>query len=41
MGTIKNGTSIYDIKDFISKSVAPTYFDKIENMNEMHVGLFG
>lgn len=41
MGTIKNGTSIYDIKDFITKSVAPTYFDKIENMNEMHVGLFG
>lgn len=41
MGTIKNGTSIYDIKDFISKSVAPTYFDKIADMNELNVGLFG
>lgn len=41
MGTIKNGTSIYDIKDFIKNSVAPTYFDKIADMNEMNVGLFG
>lgn len=41
MGTIKNGTSIYDIKDFLSNSVAPTYFEKIADMNEMNVGLFG
>ena len=41
MGTIKNGTSIYDIKDYLTKDIAPTYFSQIADMNEMNVGLFG
>lgn len=41
MGTIKNGTSVYDIKDYLSKEIAPTYFKDIADMNEMNVGLFG
>jgi hypothetical protein len=41
VGTIKNGTSIYDIKDYLTKDIAPTYFSQIADMNEMNVGLFG
>lgn len=41
MSTIKNGTSRYDIKDYITNTIAPKYFNKITNMNDMNVGIFG
>ena len=41
MSTVKNGTSIYDIKEFMTNQVAPKYFSKIADMNQMNVGLFG
>ena len=41
MATIKNGTSVHDIKDFYLKQIAPKYFDDIKNMNELNVGLYG
>jgi hypothetical protein len=41
VATIKNGTSRYNIKDYIVNQIAPKYFDSIENLNELQVGLFG
>lgn len=41
MGAVKNGTSRYDIKEFLVTGIAPKYFSKITNMNDLNVGLFG
>lgn len=41
MATIKNGTSVHDLKDFMITSVSPKYFDKIKNLSELNVGLYG
>ena len=41
MAVVKNGTSRYDIKDYITNTVAPKYFSGITNMNDLTVGLFG
>lgn len=41
MATIKNGTSRYDIKEYITQNIAPKYFNKLTNMNDVNVGIFG
>ena len=41
MATIKNGTSIYDLKDFMINTIAPKYFDNVKSLSELNVGLFG
>lgn len=41
MGAVKNGTSRYDIKDWLITDIAPKYFSKISNLSDLNVGLFG
>ena len=41
MAVIKNGSSIYDLKEFFTEQIAPKYFREIENLNELNVGLYG
>ena len=41
MPTLKNGTSRYNIKDYMVNTIAPKYFTDIDNINDLHVGLFG
>lgn len=41
MAVVKNGTSRYDIKEWLVTEVAPRYFDKIPNLSDLNVGLFG
>ena len=41
MGILKNGTSVYDIKEWMVDNIAPKYFDDIKNLNELNVGLYG
>lgn len=41
MAVVKNGTSVFDIKEDLVTSIAPKYFDNVKNMNELNVGLYG
>lgn len=41
MAVVKNGTSIYDIKEFFTEQIAPKYFKEIENLNDLNIGLYG
>lgn len=41
MGTVKNGTSRYHIKDYLANTVAPKYFKGLDNLNDLQIGLFG
>lgn len=41
MATVKNGTSRYDLKEYMANTVAPKYFKGLDNMNDLNIGLFG
>ena len=41
MGILKNGTSVYDIKDWMVSTISPKYFDEVKNLTELNVGLYG
>ena len=41
LATVKNGTSRYDLKDYMAHTVAPKYFKGLDNMNDLNIGLFG
>ena len=41
MAVVKNGTSIFNIKEDLINQIAPNYFDNIKNLNELNVGLYG
>lgn len=41
MSSVKNGTSRYDIKEWLMTEISPKYFSKIKNMSDLNVGLFG
>ena len=41
MPSVKNGTSRYDIKEWLITEVSPKYFSKVKNMSDLNVGLFG
>ena len=39
--SIRDYSSIYDIKDFFINNLAPNYFDDIDDVSKMNVGLLG
>ena len=41
MATVKNGTSLTDIKESMVTDIAPKYFDNIKELSELNVGLYG
>ena len=41
MATVRNGTSMADIKESIVTEIAPKYFDNIKELNELNIGLYG
>ena len=41
LATVKNGTSRYDLKEYMANTVAPKYFKGLDNMNDLNIGLFG
>lgn len=41
MATIKNAASLADIKETMVNNIAPKYFDDIENLTELNLGVFG
>lgn len=41
MPVVKNGTSIFNIKEDLITQIAPKYFDNIKNLNELNIGLYG
>ena len=41
LATVKNGTSLTDIKEGLVANIAPKYFDNIKELSELNIGLYG
>lgn len=41
MSLLKNGTSRYNIKEYMVNQVAPKYFSQFDKLNDLQIGLFG